>query len=149
MKKRALSPVIATVLLVAIVVVLALIIFIWASSFIKENVEKFGSSIDLSCDNIDFIADIADKKLGVENRGNVPIYNIKVALKEPGTQKNVRLENPKYEIGVGETNTEINIVDDISESVEEIIVTPIILGSTGSGRQAHVCDKASISAIRL
>jgi hypothetical protein len=47
--KKGISPVIATVLLVSIVIVMGLIIFLVARNFIKEPVTKFGSSADDAC----------------------------------------------------------------------------------------------------
>ena len=44
-KKRGLSPVIASVLLILLVLVLASIIFLWARGFIGEQIEKFGEPI--------------------------------------------------------------------------------------------------------
>ena len=40
--KRAISPVVATVLLIVLVLILAAIIFLWARGFVGEQVEKFG-----------------------------------------------------------------------------------------------------------
>ena len=46
--KRGLSPVIASVLLIALVLVLASIIFMWARGFISEQIEKFGNPVELA-----------------------------------------------------------------------------------------------------
>ena len=56
--KRGLSPVIATVLLISIALVLAVIIFLWAKSFVGEAVskEKYGR-IELACADIIFRAE--------------------------------------------------------------------------------------------
>ncbi|MBU0761307.1 MAG: hypothetical protein KJ858_06510, partial [Nanoarchaeota archaeon] len=65
-KRRALSPVIATVLLIAIALVLAVIIFLWARSFIGEGLEKDGRAIDKACENVVFNADASVSEVSIE-----------------------------------------------------------------------------------
>lgn len=50
--KRGLSPVVATVLLIALAIILAMIIFIWARGWISEQIEKKGKPIDQVCDGV-------------------------------------------------------------------------------------------------
>lgn len=58
MKKKGVSPVIATVLLIGIVIALSLIVFIWMSTFIGETITKFdGENVELVCDKVEIDAD--------------------------------------------------------------------------------------------
>ncbi len=83
--KKGLSPVIASVLLVSLVVILAGIIFLWAQGFISEQIEKFDKPIEFVCQDVDYQAILIDDSgrdvLEVVNRGNIPIsaFEIKVS----------------------------------------------------------------------
>ena len=73
-EKKGISPVIATVLLVALAIIFAIIIFIWAKSFIEENVLKNDEVVENSCDDVVFSASTESGiALTVTNQGNVAI----------------------------------------------------------------------------
>ena len=136
-KKRGLSPVIATVLLVALVLVLASIIFIWARSFISEQIEKNGKSVDQVCDEVDFDveafpSDGSTIDVRIVNRGNVAISEIDVEQITGGSSS-----TKTYSVGVdaGETlpSKEIPIVGNPTE----IVIYPRILG-TVKGKQLNM-----------
>ena len=57
--KKGVSPVVATTLLIAIVIILAVIIFLWARGFLSERVQKFDRAIDLACEDVNFEAAVA------------------------------------------------------------------------------------------
>ena len=76
--KKGLSPVIASVLLVMLVLVLAIIIFLWARGFISEQIEKFGQPVEQQCDLVDYNVEIIEGvsssyTIDAVNHGNVPI----------------------------------------------------------------------------
>src|SRR3989344_4874243 len=85
-KKRGLSPIIATMILISLALVLAVIIFFWARSFIGESVEKQGQKIDLLCNEVSFRAEAYGSPiiLYVENLGNVPLNGVEVKKKSLG-----------------------------------------------------------------
>ena len=82
MNRKALSPVIATILLVSIALVLALIIFLWAKSFVGDAIEKDGQAVELVCEDVNFKAEAYGTKLYIENIGNVPLYGVEIRKKE-------------------------------------------------------------------
>lgn len=134
--KRGLSPVLATTLLVSITLVLAVIIFFWARTFIGESVEKAGSSIDNSCDLVDYSIDPRGGQLYVTNVGAVPIYALEMRVKEIGEIKDI-----------GQVGGTIANGQSANWSLPEgtypgdtIITVPILLGETSNGKVAHVCD---------
>ena len=101
MKKRGVSPIIATVLLIGMVVALALIVFVWFRSFTRETITKFeDENIELACDRIELQASYSGGDLSVANIGNVPVYDIRVKLFSAGgyTIKNIREEG----VGTGD-----------------------------------------------
>tara|TARA_Y100000310_G_C20636460_1_gene791426 strand:- start:837 stop:1295 length:459 start_codon:yes stop_codon:yes gene_type:complete len=149
MKKRAVSPVIATILLITIGIVLATIIFIWATSFIGESVQKFDKAIELSCDKVNFDAEVSFSNskhfLNVINRGDVPIYDLVVTSKQSGSRKTVDFEgNKQGEVNIGET---ISFELDPLGNINELVVVPTILGESDTGKKSYTCeDRYSVLA---
>jgi flagellin-like protein len=143
MKRKGLSPVVATVLLISIAVVLAVIVLFWARGFISEKIQKSDEPVENSCESLVFGAEIDsnDNELVVINRGNVPIYGISV--KEEGigfvsisgtVDKDVTLGDSVV-FGGGEIAPGFTFVLD-----EEYIIVPRILGETKDAKVPHSCD---------
>jgi len=134
MKKRGLSPVIATVLLISLSLVLAVGIFVWANAFIGEQALKNNSPIEDSCGDIDFEAEYLNGRIDIVNRGNVPLHGISVR-----------------ESGFGSV-IETGIFDDVTITSGQtgsiktgtlsgnVIVVPIILGESGRDTKSFTCD---------
>ena len=67
-KKRGVSPTIATILLIALVIVAAIIVFVWFKSMSKEAVTKFGDkNIELVCEDVEFEASYIGGILSISN----------------------------------------------------------------------------------
>ena len=62
-KKRGVSPVIATVLLISMVVIIGIIIFLWFRGMVGETVTKFGKNIELACEDVVFDASYSTSTL--------------------------------------------------------------------------------------
>lgn len=147
--RRGLSPVIATVLLISIALVLAIIIFLWARSVVSEKIQKFDEPVENACDlaRFDVEAVGGDKpQIHIVNRGSVALYGIEVRKKGAGSVETVSSfaeGGGKATITTGETES-VGIDDLIRdgkiESGDEIIVVPVILGETSSFKKAFVCD---------
>jgi flagellin-like protein len=140
---RGLSPVIATVLLIAIAMVLAVIIFIWASSFISENVEKFGEPVENSCNNVMFRAEADESSIYIVNEGNVPLYGLEVNVRSKGGVSSAGLEydeTGKSILSGAGSNAQIDLSGSNIKSGEELVLVPIILGESNDGKIMHVCD---------
>ena len=82
--KRGISPVIASILLVAIVLVVGVIIFVWLSSLNKEETTKFNKPIKEACDDVNIAVTQAGDSVSVNNEGNVGIYSLKVKTSDGG-----------------------------------------------------------------
>ena len=140
MNRKALSPVIATILLVSIALVLALIIFLWAKSFVGDAIEKDGQAVELVCEDVNFKAEAYGTKLYIENIGNVPLYGVEIRKKELiGEVKNV--ETFTESVAAGETSEGIQLSIEDIDAGDTIIVVPILLGETNEYKKAHVCEK--------
>ena len=91
--KKGVSPVIATVLLIGLVMVITLIIFLWFKGLTQEAIVKFDKNVELVCDEVKFEADYSNGILSISNIGNVPIYGIKVKISESGNYETKGLKD--------------------------------------------------------
>tara|TARA_Y100000310_G_C20600636_1_gene772828 strand:- start:290 stop:772 length:483 start_codon:yes stop_codon:yes gene_type:complete len=132
-EKRGLSPVIASVLLILLVLVLAALIFLWARGFISEQIEKFGKPIEELCEDVSFEAEIVEspgiRELAITNRGNVDIYHLNIKKIKGGNSEFLRFD---YSIDSGESIQEKVSLQmeqiDLGDP-EKIIIYPVLIGS--------------------
>jgi flagellin-like protein len=130
--KKGLSPVIATVLLIMLVLVLAAIVFLWARGFISEQIEKFGKPIEDQCSKVDFDVAVVPGTSGqyafeVVNHGNVDIYRLDIKKFKAG---NSEVSKFKFNINAGNAvkgDTFLMMKD--GSPPEEITVYPVLLGN--------------------
>lgn len=143
LKKRGLSPVIATMLLITLALILAIIIYLWARSFIGESIEKEGRAIALSCEQASFQAEAStiDNKIRVINLGSVPIYGLEV-------RKSAALGDVSAVKTLGGTNSllsgqsaEFDLPSGIN-SGDGLVLVPVLLGETNTGTKSHICDES-------
>ena len=139
-RKTGLSPVIATVLLISIVVVIGLIIFLWARGFVKEEGTKFGMNIKLACEDVEFEASYESSQLSIVNSGNVPIYRVKLKISSEGGFRTEELtvdDNgwPDFGVKQGETYT-----GSASITGDKVLIIPVLIGSSGSGQKIYTCE---------
>jgi flagellin-like protein len=139
--KRGLSPVVATVLLIALVLVLAMIVFLWARGFISEQVEKFGQPVETVCEDVRFDVEyeVGDKSfLNIVNRGNIEIHNLDIKAIKRGNSE-VKTFNFPIEVG-GSRREEITFntfdLHSFDDPIEKIEVFPRILGNV-KGKQIN------------
>ncbi len=147
-EKRGLTPVIATVLLISIALVLTLIVFLWARSFIAEKTQKdLGGGpepIENFCDKVDFNAEAVydQSEVCLNNQGNIPIYGAEVRKVGLGSVKNVGVLDTTLTKGAGgcfgfdfsDSNININKGD-------EVIVVPMLLGEHGEYKKSYTCNE--------
>ena len=135
--KKGLSPVIASVLLVFLVLILASIVFLWARGFFSEQLEKGGESVDNQCKKIDFNVELAGGYTGgiqvdldISNLGSVAIHMVNIKEVKGG-----EAETHPYVLNLGEgASTRLEVTLDNSD-VEEIIITPVIIGEVVGGNK--------------
>ena len=93
--KKAISPLIATVLLVAISVAAASMIYVWMQGFIGEGTDKNGAPIERSCEQLSYTAEISDDKtLMINNQGNIPIKEFLIKATNNDSQIITYEKNP-------------------------------------------------------
>jgi flagellin-like protein len=137
--KRGISPVIATVLLVALVIVLILIIFIWSKAFISESVQKGSISASNACKNIQIdISPVPNPSgssvdLQVVNRGSVPIYKLDIkSSSDASSTRNV------FDVSVDVGSSGVASVP-VQTGVKFLTVYPVIVGTASGKNKAYTC----------
>ena len=141
---RGISPVIATVLLIAMVVVIGLIVFLWIRGMVKEEGTKFGKNIKLVCDDVNFEASYSAGILSVVNTGNIAIYRMKIKIFEQGSYGTKDLKDLSENwpsIGLNQGGA---FSGDISSEVgdaDKIILVPVLMGKSGEGKKSYVCEE--------
>jgi len=130
-KKRGVSPVIASVLLIGMVVVIGLIIFLWLRGLTQEAVVKFDKNVELVCADLKFDTEYSGNKLTVSNIGNVAIYEIKVKMiqdKSFDTQniKTLTSKWPSAGLNPGRVFSE-NI--NINAGIDSLVIIPVLIES--------------------
>lgn len=148
--KKGLSPVIATVLLIGLVIMIGVIIFLWFKNMQQETITKFGdTNVELICDEVAFDASYSGGNLYLSNKGNVPIYNMNLKMSGDGSYTTNDLRtltdgNPGDEEwpseGLNQGATFSTPID--SGGGTEIKLIPILLGSSAKGEQPFTCDES-------
>ena len=140
-RKSGVSPVIATVLLIAMVIVLALIIFLWFKSLAQENVLKFDSNIELACPKVAFSVERQAGSVIIENTGDVSIYRLKMQKElNRGHETTDLTDNSWPDMGLnpGEIYDDEEAIN--LEGVEKITFIPVLVGNSDEGDKSYTCD---------
>lgn len=147
LRKKGLSPVIATVLLISMALVLAIIIFIWARSHVQEQIEKENQNIELVCGQTSFVAEAfaGTRELWIENTGSVALWGVEVRIKRTGEVAGAyefKGESGAGSYTVNPGQTKKMELTSYAQEGDTIIVSPILLGKskTRNDRVPHICD---------
>ena len=143
--KGGLSPVIATVLLVGLVVVSGLIIFVWFRGLTQEAVTKFDRNIQLVCKDVKFDASYDGTDLDLVNRASTPIYgfNVKKIFADGGYETiDIREEDDWPDNGLLGSGAITLGIDLGSVTDVDVTLTPVLAGTTQNGEQtSFACDE--------
>ena len=135
--KRGISPVIATVLLIAIVVILGFIIFLWARTVIQEDVQKFGEPIKTICDEVSISTIIIGTSLVITNNGDrAPINNIALHLKDSNGDVSIQEYSNPIDLAPGRSTT----IQVSQTSGTLVAISPILKGSKGGSEETFICE---------
>lgn len=130
MKRKGVSPIIATVLLLGIVVALSTMVFLWARSFVGEVVQKGGKPAEQVCESIVLSAIYSGGSLQILNDGNVPVHKLSILVEQEGNIDSTEYIDPVLAGGSVE-------VENVA-SGETIEIVPWILGD---GNKVYKCEK--------
>jgi len=145
-KKKAVSPLISTVLLIMIVIVLAIIILLWSRGFVKEaitkNIAGNEKRVNEFCSDVKISSIINDDNtFGFENIGNVPIYAYKVKLVGKDDGKSEVVKVTKEQEGSVNPGFSVFVKDKNYDDFELIKIIPILLGESKSGTKEFECPE--------
>ncbi len=143
--KKAVSPIISTVLLVMIVIIVAIIILMWSRGFIKEAIEKeVGGEtkrVEQFCSELSMVAILNNEgSFGFTNNGNVPIYSLNLKLTGgivgAGSSDTVNIRPEKG--GLVNPGFSTLIKDEFGNyydyyDYDEVKIIPVLLGKTKTG----------------
>lgn len=145
MKKKGVSPVIATVLLIAMVIVIALVIFLWFRNIGEETITKFGgTNVKLVCNDVSFEASYSGNVLSISNSGNVPIYNMKLKFVREGSHETKSLKDltsnwPKS--GLSQGGAFADTLSETPNSGEQMVLIPVLIGNSDKGKRTFTCEE--------
>jgi flagellin-like protein len=148
---KGLSPVIATVLLITIVIIIALIVFLWVRGMTQEAITKnlWGTgdeNVQLVCGKVQFEATYtAATGLHISNTGNVPMFGMKVQIVKTGEHNTLDLRNdsanwPEVGLNTGGIFSDPGFSTQVG-SAKEIVLIPVLIGESDSGKKTYVCDE--------
>ena len=146
MKKKGVSPVIATILLIALVVVIGIIIFTWFKGLTGESITKFdGQNVKIVCNDVRFDASYSGDTLTVSNLGNIPIYDFDVKKEGSGSfvtdQASLLLYSSWDAKGLNQGGIASGNVPDLKE-YEKITLIPILRGINEDGIEKNqACEE--------
>ncbi|MFA5019671.1 MAG: archaellin/type IV pilin N-terminal domain-containing protein [Candidatus Pacearchaeota archaeon] len=139
--KKAISPVVATVVLIAMAVIIALIIFIWASGIFGEDTLKFGSNIKNACSDVSLDISVDEDIVQISNTGSVPVSGINAKISDGSSKKVVSCSLSKT-LTSGSSGTATCDLD--GGSIYSVI--PILTGTKDSAEEDYACSKYEILA---
>jgi flagellin-like protein len=143
--RKAVSPVISTVLLIMIVIIIAIIILLWSRGFVQEAIEKdiAGSTkrINEFCPDVKLKSIVnSDGSFGFENIGNVPVFGFNLKISGDGDSEIINYDNE----GGGTVNPGFSVLIEDRGSYDElgeVKVIPIILGESEGGQSEFECPE--------
>lgn len=139
--RRGISPVVATVLLIVMVIAIALIVFLWMRGFVSEAILKFDKNIELVCGEVAFDTSYNGGILYVSNNGNVPIYDMKIQIYNSGIDVE-DLKSLSYDEWGGGLKSGGGFSDTLSFSGTKIVLIPVLQGEGENGnKKEHLCEE--------
>ena len=143
--RKGVSPIIATILLIALVVLIGAIVFTWFKGLTQEAITKFdGQNIKLVCEDVNFEASYSGGDLTIQNLGNIPIYDMDLKMEYPGGHEIQSISDTGFtwpETGLNQGGLVSESLSVIS-GTNQITLIPILLGVDKEGnRKSEACDE--------
>ncbi len=160
MKKRGVSPLLSTVLIIAFVVVLAAFIFGWGKGYIEDLTESAGEkteekifclqSVGFEISTLCYSSDKGTLKVGVDNRGKKDITGLIFRIKYlDGSADAVLSGTEKVKSGtfpIKEANLEVFEVEyDKTKNLKEIEIIP--KGILKQGKEVTCIESSELEQI--
>lgn len=149
MGRRGLSPAVASVLMILLVLVLAVIIFLWARGFIGEQIEKFGEPIEKTCAKVKFEAvkftdEYNQEVLEIRNVGNVDIRELEV--KKFDGRGNSEIEAFPIPVDAFDSKSEaLDFKMNDGSDPDRVVVYPALVGTSGLANSVFICMDVGVT----
>jgi parallel beta-helix repeat protein len=141
--KKALSPIISSIILICLGIVIAILIFYSSVNVLQKSYEREASHINVvgvdmpsrqACEEINFDADIiidelGKNKLDVSNLGDVPIYGFKIKKIQIGATSVEEINNTNLNAGLSDSFDIGNLT-----GYTRTTILPIILSTSADGK---------------
>jgi flagellin-like protein len=144
-KKKGLSPIVTTILLVALTIGIISIIFFWFRGMVQEGVVKFGKNIELVCDDVAFEVSYSSGTINIINNGNVPVFLVNIRYGNGGSYQTKEIKD--FNIGsnwpVNGLNQGGTFSGDIGSeigTVDKLTVYPILIGTASGKQKTFICE---------
>ncbi|MCX6750603.1 MAG: hypothetical protein NTZ83_04045, partial [Candidatus Pacearchaeota archaeon] len=100
----------------------------------------------LVCEKVSFEATYTGTTgLYIQNPGNVPIFGMDVKVVGAGEHTTIDLrDNPNWnEVGLNQGGifSDENFATSVGADAKEIVLIPVLMGESESGRKTYVCDE--------
>ncbi len=146
-RKKGLSPVVTTVLLITLTIAITAIIFLWFQGMVEEGVTKFEKNIKLVCSEVEFDASYSSGTLYIVNNGNVPIFRVNIRTGQSGNYQTKEITQFVSGAGwltsglpQGGTFSAENIGSEFPSGTDELSVLPVLIGTSSKGKKTFVCE---------
>ena len=139
-RKKGVSPVVATVLLITMAIVLIAIIYIWAKAAIGESSTKLGEGISNACDKVSLEVSL-NRQTGrmniVNNAQSISVHGVSLRDKNGNLFNCLQLNIPP---GGVESNLLVSSCEGANQETVETLI-PILLDDTLA---QYNCEKNEI-----
>ena len=148
MSKKAISPIIATIILITIVITTAIIIFNFSINLIPEPILLSGYPIENFCTNLKFEAGLFGDDLEIINQDSIPFQGINIKISREGSLIPINI------LQLIESGKSISISLSASsiliQSGDTLIITPVLQGQTEKGKTSmFTCPDSSGKIIEV
>lgn len=145
--KKGISPLIATVLLVGLVVIVAILIYLWYGKYLEDVLEKQKLDLEIACaQDVEFVLSFDDNSCSfdninyvinfyAENTGRIDIRGFKVSYSATGVGGSLNTAGGVNRAAGDTMSIEID-GEDLSGKTLELDIIPII----GFGSEVKNCD---------
>ena len=143
-KKEGLSPIITTVLLIALTIAITAIVFLWFRGMVEEGVTKFGKNIKLVCDDVKFDVSYSSGTLNIVNNGNVPIFKVNIKIARDGNYQTKDIKELSGgtswpDTGLAQGGTFSGDIGSDIVNADSVSVLPVLIGTSARGKKTFIC----------
>jgi len=140
MRKKGISPLIATILLIGFIIIIAVVVWFWYSNILEEQAQKtqvsgtgeYTCAADVQITVSNMFCTASDISFDIENKGTASLANFRVQIKGDAQQT---LDLSQYIAPSGKINTGVQYDSTITGVPTEVTIIPVLGATTCSDKQ--------------